>query len=345
MARRPTLQQQLQTLVERLTPSIQNAFLAAIQDIVDRAILTDIIAAIEAGDLVGAFKAIGFSDAAMRPVTAMIEQAFEQGGVTVAGTFPARLNTPTGKTVFRFDVRNSRAEKWLRDESSSLVTRVQEDARVAVRNVMTDGVTAGRNPRNIALDIIGRVDPQNDGKRTGGVVGLTVGYERAVSRARGELEAGDYDAYLRRERRDKRFDRTVLKAQRDGAKLDRDTITKLTGRYSDGLLKLRGENIARTEALAALNRSEWEAVKQAAATGAINENATTRIWDNAGDLRVRHSHRAMEGQTVGIDEPFVTPSGARLYYPGDTSLGAPGSETINCRCRARLNIDWFAGVK
>lgn len=338
----PTLTQQLEALAARWEPNIRDAFLAAIQDIVDRAILTDVITAVKAGDPVGAFRALGFTEAALRPITAAIEQAFEQGGMTVAGSFPERLYTPTGRAVFRFDVRDSRAEAWLRDESSTLVTRLTEDAQVAVRNVLTDGATAGRNPRDTALDIVGRVDTQT-GRRSGGVVGLDRPSERAVARARQELLNLD-DNYFNRERRDKRFDKTVRKAIESGKPLPRDVVEKLINRYSDSLLKLRGERIGRTETIAALNKSEYEAVKQAADRGMLDKNATVRIWDTAGDMRVRHTHRSMDNQRVGLDEAFVTPSGARLMYPGDTSLGAPGSETINCRCRARLKVDWLKGV-
>ncbi len=338
-----TLQQKINALIERFIPIIKDAFIAAIRDVTNRAILNDLIRAIEGGDLEAAFRALGFSEAAMRPVTAAIVTAFETGGVTVAGTFPKRLNTPTGRTVFRFNVRDSRAEAWLRDESASLVTRLSEGERTNIRNVVTEGMRDGRNPRNVALDIIGRVNVQT-GKREGGIVGLTVPFERAVSRSRIELRALD-SAYFRRERRDKRFDGTVRKAIESGVPLTYDQITKISGRYSDSLLQLRGENIARTETIAALNRSEWETVKQAAATGAIDASATQRIWDNAGDKRVRHSHDEMEGQSVGIDEPFKTPDGALLMYPGDTSLDAPANETINCRCRARLKINWLKGLK
>lgn len=46
----------------------------------------------------------------------------------------------------------------------------------------------------------------------------------------------------------------------------------------------------------------------------------------------RFDHRRMDGVTVPIDQPFVTPAGSRLRYPGDRSLGAPAGEVVNCRC-------------
>lgn len=53
---------------------------------------------------------------------------------------------------------------------------------------------------------------------------------------------------------------------------------------------------------------------------------TTKTWITAGDEATRDSHRAQDGQTVPIDQPFHN----GLMYPGDPS-GAPG-EIINCRC-------------
>ena len=61
-------------------------------------------------------------------------------------------------------------------------------------------------------------------------------------------------------------------------------------------------------------------------------------WLTARDSRVRKGgpnradHRAMDGQTRKLGEPFVTLRGHRLLFPGDRSLGAPADEVVNCRC-------------
>lgn len=332
----------LDALIELFVPDIRSAFLGAMQDVVDNSIVNAMIKAIDQGDVEAAFRALGFSDAAMRPITAAIERAFEQGGVMTGKTFPKYLNTLSGRAVFRFDPRNSRAEMWLRDQSSTLIARLTDEARTSVRNVVTEGMQAGRNPRSVTLDIIGRVDPTT-GRRVGGIVGLTSRQERWSANTRLDLRNLD-ERYFTRALRDKRFDRTVEKAIRDGKPLDTATIEKLVGRYRDNALKYRGETIARTEAIHALNQSEFEAHKQAMDMGAISEKAARRIWDSAGDGRVRWSHKRLNGQTVGMDEPFVSPSGARMMYPGDTSLGAPGDEVIMCRCRVRLKVDWLADL-
>jgi len=336
----------IDALIDLFIPQIRNAFQAAIQDVVDNVILNELMKALESGDVEAAFRTLGFSDAAMRPLTAVIERAFETGGIMTGRTFPRYLNTPSGKTVFRFDVRNSRAEAYLRDHSSQLITRIRDDTRVAVRNVMTDGMKLGDNPRTTALDIIGRVDPVTK-QRVGWIVGLTPGQERWVSSARNKLVNLD-ENYFNLELRDKRSDSVVARAIRDGKPLDRATVDRLITNYKNNALRYRGETIARTEAMQSLNQSEHEAIKQAVDLGAVNESAVRRHWDSAGDKRVRWSHKRMDTtydkKGVGLDEPFKSPSGALMMFPGDTSLGAPGDEVIMCRCRVRLKVDWLADI-
>lgn len=343
MARRPTIRQILENLIDFFSADIRSAFLASIQNIVDNVVIADVVKAIQEGDLNKAFRSLGFTDAAMRPLTAAIERAFETGGVTIGNTFPKKLNTPDGRAVFRFDVRDSRAEAWLRDQSSRLVTVIKEDTRVAVQQSLSDSMRAGINPRTAALDLVGYVD-KTTGARTGGIIGLTPGQERWAARTEQMLKELD-PKYLTRKLRDKRFDKTVERAIRDGKPLPADVIQKLMTRYRANVLKYRGDVIGRTEAIQSLNRSELEAVKQAVDMGATDPKHVQRIWDTAGDDRVRESHAQMDGQSVGLDEAFTFPDGSRAMFPGDTSLGAPAEETIQCRCRARLKVDWLAGVR
>lgn len=332
--------QTLDDLIELFAPEIRNAFQAAIQDVVDNAIINQMIEAIEQGDVIAAFEALGFTQAAMLPIIKVVENAFERGGVLTGEKFPKFLRTPSGRAIFRFDVRNSRAEAWLRDHSSQLVTRLTDEARDNVRSVMERGMIAGVNPRSTALDIVGRIDPTSR-KRVGGIVGLTRNQELWVANTRRDL-INLSENYFNRELRDKRFDRTVRAAIDNGVALDRDTINKLVTAYKNNALRYRGETIARTEAIQALNQSEYEATLQAVDMGALRTNDVKRVWDSAGDKRVRWSHSKLDGQIVGINEPFVAPSGARLMFPGDTSLGAGADEVVNCRCRVRMEVDFLA---
>jgi len=340
MAKKPALEKEILKLIDQFTPVIRKAFFTALSDITDEIVLNSVIDAINSGDVNAAFEALGFNRAAMRPLETAIEQAFETGGVLSAEYVPR-----VGGVKFRFDVRNSRAEAWLRDHSSSLITSITDDVRGAVRDVLQIGLMDGRNPRNVALDIVGRIGP--NGRRTGGLIGLTNQQANWVANARRELaDPQTASHWFSRIRRDKRFDSLVQRSIDKGVPLDADTINRLVSRYSDSLLQLRGETIARTEALQSLNQSQHLAFQQAIDQGAVDQSNVKRYWDSSGDERVRDSHRAMEGQEVGANEPFTTPGGQKLMFPGDSSLGASASEIINCRCVVRTRVDFLAeGLK
>lgn len=325
----------LEQLLRAMTEEMRGAFVTAIAQVVDQVVLNELIAAIEAGDAQRTFEILGLNAAALRPLTAAIESAFERAGAWSAEGYP-RIN---GYPIFRFDVRNPDAERWLKDNSSGLVTRLTEEARTNVRDALQRGMIAGVNPRTTALNIVGRLD-RASGQRVGGLIGLTVQQATWSERLRNALETRS-DRYFNYELRDKRFDRTVQKAIQTGQPLPRDVVDKLVLRYRQNALRYRGEQIARTESIQSFNVAEWQSVKQVVATGRVKESDVTRIWDSAGDRRVRPSHRQMDGQVRGLDEPFVAPSGARLMHPGDSSLGASGNEVIACRCIARTNINWL----
>lgn len=334
----------LEQLLDKLAPDVAASFRAAIADITDRTILQQVIDAIERNDVEGAFRALGFSPASFNGFAGSLQSAFEAGAMGMLATFPKYVAGADGiKAAIRFNVRDPRAEQWLRDEAGSLITNIEQDVRNGVRNTMQAGMAEGRNPRKVALDIVGRINPTT-GKREGGVVGLGEREETWSRNARQRLLTLD-EGYFELALRDQRFDSTVRAAIDAGKPLPVDTVDKLVDRYRVNALRHRGETIGRTEALAALNRSEWLATKQAVEQGHLRADAVTRVWDSAADRRVRPTHKALDGQSVGIDEPFVSPlTGARMMHPGDTSLNAPGREVIGCRCRVRTVVDWFAGV-
>jgi hypothetical protein len=328
---------------EKLIEAVRKAFMSVINTIVDDTIIADLIRAIEQNNLEAAYNAIGIQEAVWDELSDALQAAYKAAGIAFSATFPAILNGADGRFVFHFGMRNPFVEKWLREQSSRLITSISQDVRDNIRTIASEGQALGVNPRTTALNIVGRVDPITK-KRTGGIIGLTVGQERWVKAAERRLRspfAEERLQYLEMSLRDKRFDRVVQSAVKNGKPLTEDQIQNLLTRYRDKALRYRGEVIARTEVLQGQSAAEHEATRQVVALGAVEQSAVRREWDSAGDFRVRPSHRQMDGQVVGFDEPFVTPTGARLMYPGDRSLGAPASEIIQCRCRAKPKIDWI----
>lgn len=217
-----------------------------------------------------------------------------------------------------------------------------------MRLALEAGQIAGRNPRATALDITGRIN-RLTGKREGGILGLSANQTDAVIRARAELlssDAAQLRNYLTRGRRDRRFDRLVAKAIREGRAVSRADADRIVGRYKDRLLALRGEMIARTETLAGLNAGKEEGIRQLVDAGKVQRSQVKKIWRATGDGRTRDSHMFLNGVEVGLDEAFVSPlTGAQMMHPHDTSRGAPASEVIGCRCFYEVKIDYFAGFK
>lgn len=195
----------------------------------------------------------------------------------------------------------------------------------------------GRNPRSVALDLAGRIV---DGKRVGGVIGLTQKQAEAIIRARDELLGGD-PAYFDRKLRDKRFDSLIRKAFAKSGGVTQAEADRITARYSDRLLNYRAEVVARTEALTALHAGQYEGMQQVIDSGKVSADQVTKTWSATLDGRARDSHTAMHNQSVKWGRAFVSPSGARLMYPQDSSLGAPADEIIQCRCHMVLKVKYL----
>lgn len=330
-------------LLDRYGPEIAKAFMRAMSDVRSSVQINRVIRALERADIEAALEALDLELSVYEDLRDALQRAYLEGGRTTEGAIPRRAGVS-----FRFSLLgNPRAERWIGDHSSNLITRINDDTRQAVRSTLREALAQGVNPRSTAIRIVGAVDPRT-GRREGGVLGLTAAQERYVASARGELASGetaDLRAYLGRELRDRRFDRSIAKAIRDGEPLPADIQRKAVLAYERRLLKFRGDMIGRTESLTALNAGQYEALRQMVESGKIQANQIRRVWRSAGDFRVRDTHRGMNGDSVGLEEAFRSPSGAMLLYPGDTSRGAPASEIINCRCVAEARIDFLANLR
>lgn len=91
----------------------------------------------------------------------------------------------------------------------------------------------------------------------------------------------------------------------------------------------RATAIARTETTHAAGWGNTAAMRE---SGVVQK----REWVSTRDSRTRDSHAEMDGQEVGINEPFRTPDGEAGDFPGDFSDPA---ESVNCRCTVVAVID------
>lgn len=331
----------LDLIASRQERDMLRAFSQAISDIKNSTKLSELTRLISDNNIDGAIRLLGLEPASFEGLEEQIYQAYRTGGLTGSaqiGTIP----TSVGSLSMNFDISAPDAVDWVRNQSSKLITEMVDGQVQVVRDTLATNLELGINPRQSALDLIGRVNDQ--GVRTGGNIGLTQQQAKWVSSARTELESLD-NRYFTRELRDKRFDNLVRKAMADGKPLTKAQIDNAITNMQNKTLKYRGDVIARTESINALRAGQHESLMQAADKGDGSRNDIKRYWDATGDKSTRLDHLIMEDQERIGDMPFTFPDGSQARFPGDDSLEAPAKQLIQCRCRERIEIDFIGRLK
>jgi len=307
-------------LVDSQAPKIKEAFLVAVVAIRDRHTLEQLAALLERGQIEEALAAL---DRAAEHLAGASQQS-----LTTAARGAAEFLTGALGVTISFNQTNVRAVELMQASRLELIQQFTAEQRAATRLALTDGIQRGLNPVEQA-------------RAFQGSIGLTVKQQQAVLnyesmlRAIGSEDPGGREA-LTRTLRDKRFDRTVLRALEDGDPLTPAQINRMVERYREKYVAFRARTIARTEALRTVHQGTEELYQQAIEMGELDAATLVRKWITARDERVRGSHRALNGVEKAIGEPWVTSRG-RLRYPGDPS--APSSEVVNCRCALTTRIN------
>lgn len=253
----------LDTLYALQIPQVQELFIQAMENIVDRAVIEDMIEAIENNDIEALYAASGFTPVVLNTVVNQIEQIYNEAANITTSFWPKRLRAV-------FNIRNPKVEEQLSEYSSNFITNISDEIKANIRTILTDGQTRGINPKETALNIVGRINPVTK-KREGGVIGLSTNQVEWVFNARKYLENLDKH-YFTLGLRDKRFDSLVQKAIDEKRKLSKNEISRLITAYENKALRFRGNAISRTETMQAINRGEYAAILQNIENGLINEN-------------------------------------------------------------------------
>lgn len=323
----------IEAMSDKLEPRLAAAFLNAFNRVRSRVTLSRIEVAVQTGSFEDLVDLLSLNPSDAAQIGEQVREAFMVGGNYEASKAPAG--------IFRFNGINQQALEAMSGSAATLVAQINEATRQAVAEVMRQGLISGRNPKSVALDLVGRIG--TNGRRQGGIIGLNGPQTKYVANMRTALAEGDLAGYRAKTLRDKRFDKQVEKLLREGKKIPAQLSERITGRYSDRLLRSRGETIGR-EAIGHLNAGRLEATRQAVEQGVVEERDTYKIWHSTGDNKDRDTHAAMNGQKRLINELFESPSGARLEGPQDSSHGAGAEETVNCRCWMEIYID-FIGAR
>ena len=338
----PTLTRQIETLLRRQEAALRRAFLLAVQDLRNQTQLTHLRNALRAGDVDAAIRTLNIEPAAYATFAREIGNTYTQAGATIAAGTVWRL-PDSSQAVVRFNVTNPRAERWLASVSSDKITRITQDTIAAARVTINAGYAQGLHPNRIALDLVGRIGA--NGRRTGGIIGLSEPQATYIANMRARLASGDpteMRKVLTMTRRDRRLDGVIRRAIEAGKPVTGADIDRLAGRYKDRLLALRGETIARTETAMAVEDARAETWRQYTEQNGIPDEAVIKRWIHAGAAAnegERPEHEAMHREEVrGLNTPFVLPDGSVMQYPLDPAGGA--QNVINCRCTVVNRIDF-----
>lgn len=324
---------------------ISDAFLKAFRRAANRAAPRELVSAINQKDVEAIMGLLGLNAQSFAELQLEIFEAYLLGGKDALSSVPKpkrrRVKNEALGINLGFNGRHPRAEAFAQSVGSGLITEITDGQRTLIQQAIDRSLTAGQGPLATAVDLVGRVNPTT-GQRVGGLIGLTTQQASYVDNARGELLRLDMN-YFNRARRDRRYDSAVREAMRTGKPLSQSQIDNISARYSDRLLKYRGEVIGRTESINALRAGRHEGYHQLAESGEVRPEQIIRVWDATGDAKTRPDHLAMDGQEIkGFTDPFRAPDGSTLMFPGDTSSGAGGDQTIQCRCFERIEIDYLA---
>lgn len=192
------------------------------------------------------------------------------------------------KITTRFDITDHRATEYAINRSASLVRAIDNETRSNITRIVGRAFTDN-------LDI------PDTARAIREVVGLTPQWANAVY----NFQAGLIDK---------------------GA--DADYIDKMVGRYSEHLVNVRSETIARTEVLEASNEGRAQGWGQAAEHGLFNAAVATKEW-SAGGLRTCDTCAALDGTEVAMQDGWEV-DGEVIDMP-------PAHP--RCRCVALLHID------
>lgn len=339
MASRRSDRQRIEDLLKKFDAEIRAAFLAAVDDLRSGVDLKALIKALEAGDVRAAIEACHVDGAAYYQLRRAIEAAYIEAGVDAVRALPTVTDWRGAVVGVRFDPSYPRAADWTARHGASLVQVFTDDQRGAIRDAVEDSLRTGTNPRTAAIQIAGPVN-RVTGRREGGVLGLTRSQTDYLINARRELLSGDpaqMAHYLTRNARNRLSDSAVRKAIREGRPVPADIVGRAMTGYSNGLLKVRADMVARTESTQATSAARQDAMRMTLEAAGLSETDVERQWRCTHDKRTRETHRQLDGQKViGLETPFKSPSGALLRYPGDPD--APASETINCRCFCTMRL-------
>jgi len=284
---KPSDYEWLLAIADKVKGKVRAAFLNLIEQMRNEADMQALRDALQSGDITRAMSALGMGDNFPSRLSTAIKPPLEDVFIEAGRAAGDRgVQTTTGQISFGFDVSNPHAVDFLKNYDMDLIREISDETRAAVKQVVLDAFQQGGHPYQQA-------------KTIRQIVGLTKRQAKAVTNFRAARVAEN----------------------RPAAQVDR-----MVAKYEQKQLRLRAENIARTETMRASNAGQDAAWNQAADKGLINRATFKRRWLVTPDDRLCVLCAAVpalnpDGRKLG--EPFITPVGPLMYpsvHPQDRCI-------------------------
>lgn len=218
-----------------------------------------------------------------------------------------------------FDLRNPRAEEFLRRYGFGLIKDISRSSQEAIRQILLQAFREGGHPYETA-------------RKIRSVIGLTDNQAQAVANYMKALsgQGAELRQTLNRGLRDARYDKLVNRLADEGGILGADKIQQMTDRYAERMLNHRAEVIARTETIRASNAGVQESWQQAQEQGYLVPERTRKVWiASVGDPRTCDHCESV---------PSDYPDGIEMDGEFETDIGTVDAPPLhpNCRCTVGL---------
>lgn len=302
--------QRLERRAALLSPELRAQVLRAFERIRASLVGPELTRLLESGRL-DAILSGPLSEERIQQAFAQAQRTLRDGAEAAAAAFTKDIpGLPAGVA---FNLLNAEIARAIRDLNLHLFGALSRTVQDGVRDYVEATLRTGRPPREIVANLRS-------------VIGMAPNQVAAVQNFRRMLEEGDGEA-LTRALRDRRFDRTVVKAL-GGDGLTPAQVDRMVAAYERRMVAFHAETVARTAALSAQRMGQHLAWQGAMDRGDLDPGSVTKRWSGTLDTRERDSHLRLEGETVPFNQPFRN----GLMFPGD--LSGPPAEVFNCRCIA-----------
>lgn len=268
-ARRSKKTSDLEQVAQSFEPKIAAIWKQIVEDLKGSVVLTQLENSIRNGNYVEIDQWVtdNLNDIRLQPLKDIIVDNLKAGAEKAREQLPSNIGGQIS-----FDLLNPKTVDYINQYTGDLITRITEQQKESIREIVESAAIDGINPRVTALKI-----------RDVGI-GLDGPRQKALLNYEGKLlERG----------------------------LSKDQVKSGVSRYYSELMRQRTETIARNESITAAKSGVQEQWAQAKDAGLIDDTAR-KFWVTAGDSRVSKTCRSiasMNADGVPVNSPFQSPNG------------------------------------